>query len=91
MMDGRPGAAKWVFWDQRRGGTWVAWDNAWFTWIGQGLNAVWVGLGIVGIMLMVGGLGTCFRRGRQKRRAGKMGEKDDEIEKEALLDEEGEA
>lgn len=37
MMDGRPGAAEWVFFSHGRGGTWEGWDNAAFMWVGDHL------------------------------------------------------
>ncbi|KAJ9137892.1 Mannosyl phosphorylinositol ceramide synthase SUR1 [Pleurostoma richardsiae] len=40
MMDMRPGADRWVFFTQERGGTWDNWDNHVFGWIGSHLLAV---------------------------------------------------
>lgn len=37
MMDGREGAAPWVFFNHTRGGTWDNWDNKMFKWIGDHL------------------------------------------------------
>ncbi|KFY14982.1 hypothetical protein V492_02304 [Pseudogymnoascus sp. VKM F-4246] len=37
LMDGRPGASRWVFFTQARGGTWNNWDNLLFKWIGDNL------------------------------------------------------
>jgi len=46
MMDMDPGAARWVFFSQERGGTWDQWDNGVFKWIGDHvlLMLLYVGL-----------------------------------------------
>ncbi|KAH6684272.1 nucleotide-diphospho-sugar transferase [Halenospora varia] len=65
MMDDRPEAARWVYFSQARGGTWVNWDNRMFLWIGDHLFLL--GLGISGLVGMAwwGIRRLCCQRGRE--------------------------
>jgi inositol phosphorylceramide mannosyltransferase catalytic subunit len=61
LMDMRPGADPWVFFTQVRGGTWSNWDSAMFSWIGQ--NIIWIILGVsVLVGLLIWSCVWCFRR-----------------------------
>lgn len=51
MMDGRPGAARWVFFNHSRGGTWDNWDNHVFGWVGENLILTLVLLGGGGLIV----------------------------------------
>ena len=68
MMDMREGAARWVFFTQGRGGTWVGWDSGLFDTIGNTLIP-WLGGHVVLVALaatLVGGL-LWYRRRRSSR------------------------
>lgn len=43
MMDQRPGADRWIFFNAGRGGTWRNWDNRIFNWAGEHLVLVFGG------------------------------------------------
>lgn len=54
MMDGRSGAAPWIFFTHTRGGTWDNWDNRMFGWIGE--HAFLLILMICGLVVSVVGI-----------------------------------
>jgi inositol phosphorylceramide mannosyltransferase catalytic subunit len=61
MMDDRPGTDPWIYFTQKRGGTWKNWDNAMFLWIGDHL--ILLGLGICSLVgATVWGIRSCVRR-----------------------------
>lgn len=88
MMDMDPGAARWVFFSQERGGTWNQWDNGLFKWIGDHvlLMLLYVGL----ILGSIWGLGFLalklarrlwrIRRGYRRLDRGKPDRPDEEME-----------
>ena len=70
MMDNRPSAPPWLFFTQRRGGTWEGWDNRMFLWLGQDSHALLLGVGIgLGIVLVCW---SCKGKGKGKRAGRRM-------------------
>jgi mannosyltransferase OCH1-like enzyme len=71
-MDMRPGQAEpYVFWDQRRGGTWDNWDSPWFGWIGSHIGLVIKEvLGFIAVVaLLITGCVWCCKCYARRRRA----------------------
>jgi inositol phosphorylceramide mannosyltransferase catalytic subunit len=66
LMDDRPGTDPWIFFVQRRGGTWENWDNAFFLWIGDHLILLGVGLCTL-VGLVTWGVRSCVRRAGVKK------------------------
>lgn len=89
MMDMAPGADRWVFFSQERGGTWDQWDNGLFKWIGDHvlLTVLCVAAAMVGISrLGLLALRLARRRGRARRGYRRVArEKDDGSDEEMEL------
>ena len=60
LMDGRPNTDPWVFFTQVHGGTWTNWDSNMFTWIGQNIVGIILGVTVV-IGLLIWGCVACWR------------------------------
>jgi mannosyltransferase OCH1-like enzyme len=75
MMDMRPGADRWVFFTQGRGGTWNQWDNELMMFVGDHIVCLGVGLGVtLGIAYSaLRGLRNTRSRRRGYKRLGKHG------------------
>jgi hypothetical protein len=77
LMDGRPGAAEWVFFTSGRGGSWRYWDDVVIGWVGRSTGnlvlAILAGAGIGAVVLGSGVLGwrAVGRVWRARRRGGK--------------------
>ncbi|KAK6855569.1 mannosyl phosphorylinositol ceramide synthase protein [Apiospora arundinis] len=66
LMDMRPGADPWVFFTQVEGGTWTNWDSAMFSWIGDHLLFIMVGVLALIAGLIWGSALWCRRRRRSR-------------------------
>lgn len=64
LMDGRNDADPWVFFTQTRGGTWTNWDSNLFSWIGDNIIPIILGVTFT-IFLLVSSCvlcASCIRR-----------------------------
>lgn len=66
LMDGRPNTDPWVFFTQTTGGTWTNWDTYLFSWIGDNIVLIVIGV-VVTVGLLVCGCTACVRRRRRNR------------------------